>query len=116
MRNTRNLIYQILVFLFFLTLLSYTYFEIKRYFEGPEITIFKPLNHETLKNKLVNLEGSTKNVKDLKINDQNTSIDELGNFKEKILMQNGYNLIKIEGKDKFNKKKEVLIEINVENS
>lgn len=97
-------------------LVSYAYFEGRNYVSGPQIYVSKPKNYEQIRNNLINIEGQTKNIKNLSLNDKNISIDEKGNFKEKILMPNGYNLILIKGSDRFNKTKEVSIEINVNGS
>ena len=113
-RDVRSFIYYVVVLVFIGTLFSYAYFESRKYISGPEIIVDRPKNYETIRNKLVNVEGGTKNVSNLIINDKITSIDEKGVFKEKILMQNGHNIILIKGSDKFGKTKEVFIEVKVE--
>lgn len=112
-KDTRNFLYHFVILIFFVVLISYTYFESQKYFEGPEILVSKPKNQEVVRSNLINLEGKTKNIKELKINDLPAFIDELGNFKEKMVLTNGYHIIKIEGKDKFNKNTKVILEINV---
>lgn len=113
MRDTRSIVYSLVIIVFFGAILAYTYFEGRNYVAGPQITVIKPKNYELIRNNLVSIEGQTKNISKLILNDRNISIDENGNFKEKIMMANGYNLILIKGSDRFGKNKEISIEINV---
>ena len=60
---------------------------------------------------MIKIAGAAKNIKSISLDDRPIFIDEAGSFSEKLLLSNGYNVIKISAWDKFNKKTDKLIEV-----
>jgi len=78
---------------------------------GPQITISSPLNGSLASSSLIEIIGVAKNIKEISLNDRKIFIDEKGNFKEKVLLSYGYNVIVIKASDKFDSKTEKVLEV-----
>ena len=78
---------------------------------GPVITINEPKNGSTTDEQMIKIAGAAKNIKSISLDDRPIFIDEAGSFSEKLLLSNGYNIIKISAWDKFDKKTDRLIEV-----
>jgi hypothetical protein len=94
-----------------LLIFGYSAFQAKKIIEGPQISIVSPANGATVHDSLIYVTGIAKNIKEITVNDRTIYIDEQGNFKEKMLLYPGYNIIKLEAKDKFGKEKNKKIDI-----
>jgi hypothetical protein len=90
---------------------GYTLFQLRHLIEGPRITFLKPLNGVLVHNSIFSLEGVAQNVKEVQIDDRPAFINETGKFTDTILLSVGYNVIRVTGKDKFNRKTEQQIEV-----
>lgn len=90
---------------------GYTGFESRNWFLGPVLTITSPKNGDTLNLPLIEVQGETRNTSLITLNDRAITIDDQGVFKEKILLSPGYNVIKINAKDKFGRVKEKVLEL-----
>ncbi|MCC7004575.1 hypothetical protein IT397_01515 [Candidatus Nomurabacteria bacterium] len=102
MQNQTKLYLKIgLTLLIILIIAVYSYINTKNYLEGPSIEIKKPLNGATLTDSLVEIVGVAKNISYISLDDKQIFIDEKGNFKEKLLLFPGYNIIKLYGRDRF---------------
>ena len=100
-----------LVMLVTITILGYSYFRTQDYLNGPQITILTPQNGETVHDPLLTIQGQTKNIADIMLNNRKIFTDKKGIFKEELLLHSGYNIITIEATDKFNKDLKKRIEI-----
>jgi len=93
-------------------LIGYAYYQTKNLALGPQIEITTPKNGSSLQEKLIVLEGVTKNISKISINDFPIYVDQKGAFKEKLLLAQGYNLIELSASDRFdreiNKKLEIV--------
>ncbi len=98
----------------FLIIGGYAIYQASKLIEGPRLTITTPKNGQTVHDSLLGIEGVAKNINTISLNDRPIFIDEAGNFKEKLLLFPGYNIMKIEAGDKFGKKKILILEINYE--
>ena len=78
---------------------------------GPVITINEPKNGSTTEEQMIKIAGAAKNIKSISLDDRPIFIDEAGSFSEKLLLSEGYNIIKISAWDKFSKKTEKTIEL-----
>lgn len=101
-----------IVILLFLIILAYAYLQARKILEGPEIHISSPKNGSTVYTSLLSINGQTKNINFISLDDRPIFIDEQGNFNEKLLLYPGYNIMKFEAKDKFGKDKLVLLQVN----
>lgn len=81
-------------------IVGYSIFQSNKIISGPKITIQTP-NTTDANNSAVDVAGLVKNVSVVTLNDRLIPIDEDGQFKEKVLLYPGYNVIKLEATDKF---------------
>ena len=97
--------------LFLFLILGYSLYQSRNLLMGPVITINEPKNGSTTEEQMIKIAGAAKNIKSISLDDRPIFIDEAGSFSEKLLLSNGYNVIKISAWDKFNKKTDKLIEV-----
>jgi len=90
---------------------GYSAFQAQKLIRGPVITILSPLNGETYITPLIEVKGTTKNVSSITLNDRTLYIDRAGNFIDALLLIPGYNIIKLEAKDRFGAQTKKTIEI-----
>ena len=96
----------------FLALLGgYAYFQSLNFLAGPTISIDTPKNGETFSNALVSVAGIAKNISFISLNDRPIFVDASGNFSEKTILMDGYNVIKLSAKDRFGKTVEKRLEV-----
>lgn len=73
--------------------------------------INEPQNGTITNQQLIKISGVAKNAKKITLNDRVIDIDEAGAFSERLLLSEGYNILKVSGWDKFDKKVEKIIEV-----
>lgn len=95
----------------FVLFIGYGVFEARKVIEGPKITVISPTVGESVTDKLVTLSGTTENVKTLTINGRILYIDEQGNWNERLMLPPGYNIIELEGVDRFGNKTSQRIDV-----
>ena len=110
-RTIKTVLRGALVMLVTTTILGYAYFRTQDYLGGPQVTILTPQNGETTHNPLLTIQGQTKNIADITLNDRKIFINKEGLFMEEILLYPGYNIINIKATDKFNKGVKKRIEV-----
>ena len=110
-RDIKTVLRGALIVLIAITVLGYAYFRTQDYLGGPQITILTPQNGITTREPLLTIQGQTKNIADITLNDRKIFIDKNGIFTEKILLHCGYNIITIEAADKFKKTVEKKLQI-----
>src|SRR4051812_33151329 len=97
-----KLLVRILVISFFVeTFIGYSIFQAHKIISGPQIALASPQNGETTHKSDVDISGIAKNISFISLNDRPIYIDESGNFTEKLLLYPGYNIIKLQARDKF---------------
>ena len=99
-KEGKDILRNILIVLVICVIGGYAGFQSKKIISGPQITIQNPKS-TSANSSAVDVQGIVKNVSVVTLNDRLIPIDEAGNFKEKILLYPGYNVIKVEAKDKF---------------
>jgi hypothetical protein len=99
-REGKTIIRNVLIVLIICAIGGYAGFQSKKIISGPQITIQSPAT-TSANNSAVDVSGVVKNVSVVKLNDRLIPIDESGQFKEKVLLYLGYNVIKLEATDKF---------------
>lgn len=110
MRNI-TFIRKFLLSLLFIVIVSYSIFQAQKLIRGPVIKIISPKTGATFSQSLIEIEGVAKNVAYLNLDDRPIFTDKNGYFREKFLLSPGYNVIKIDGKDKFKKSTQKTLEI-----
>ena len=92
-------------------IVGYSIFQAWKLISGPVIEVFVPQNGATYSQTLIEIEGRAKNISYLNLNDRPIFTDKEGYFKEKLLLLPGYNIIKLDAKDKFKNYTEKRLEI-----
>lgn len=91
--------------------LSYTYFQTRNLIDGPIISITAPTNGATLSESLIAIEGEAHNITHISINDRQIFVNEMGNFREQLLLPYGYTIITIKARDKFGRLEHKTLEL-----
>ena len=99
-KEGKTIIRNILIVIIICAIGGYAGFQSKKIISGPQITIQSPAT-TSASNSAVDVSGIVKNVSVVTLNDRLIPIDEDGQFKEKVLLYPGYNIIKLEATDKF---------------
>ncbi|HEY0221131.1 MAG TPA: hypothetical protein VGC58_02815 [Candidatus Paceibacterota bacterium] len=94
-----------------LIIIGYGLFQAQKIIVGPVIDIYSPENGRTFNQALIEVEGRAKNVAYINLNDRPIFTDKNGYFKEKFLLSPGYNIIKLDARDKFKKTTEKKLEL-----
>ncbi len=94
-----------------LFIVGYSLFEFRWVIQGPIIEIESPISGEGFDNSLIEIKGKIKNVSFLSLNDYQITVDPSGVFKEKLLLSPGYNIMKLEIKDRFGRTEVQFLEV-----
>ena len=94
-------------------LILYIYVESKNYLIGPTISVAYPINKSEVYGPEVEIRGQTRNVSAINLNDNPIFITKNGTFNQKLILPDGYNIMKFEATDRFGKKTEKLLEFMV---
>lgn len=100
-RTPKLILSVVIVIIVVIALASYAYFQSREYLRGPVITILEPPNGLMSTTSLVALRGTARNVSFLTLNGRQIFTDERGVFRESLLLQDGYNIMTLEAKDRF---------------
>ena len=97
--------------LFVLAIGGYAMLTARNLIAGPVVELIEPKNGENLEEELVAVKGRTKNIVSISLNDHPITVDQQGNFEEKIILAQGYNIIKFEVTDRFGGERDYLFEL-----
>ena len=86
-------------------------FEVAKVVLGPSLYISSPRDLATVNDPLIDVEGKVKRAAFISINDRQIFADEKGDFKDRLLLLPGYNIIEVIVRDRFDK--EVSREIRI---
>lgn len=103
-RETKFYLKVTIITLFLLVIFGYSVYEGWNYATGPKITILSPTNGSAVAESFITIHGQTKNTSLITLNERPISIDEHGQFNEKILLSYGYNILTMSASDRFGKK------------
>jgi hypothetical protein len=103
MRNQQGkiLIKLILIILSISLIAGYSYYQAQNIIKGPQVSIESPLNGATVTDPLTEIKGRAHNISYISLNDRQIFVDKDGLFNEALLLSPGYNIWKLEAKDKF---------------
>jgi hypothetical protein len=99
--RTKSIIKFSFIVLIAIAIIGYAFFQSRNLINGPQIILKSPAIGATVKDPLVAIEGSVKNISFITLNDRQIFVDNAGHFKEELLLSPGYNVWEIEAKDKF---------------
>lgn len=100
-RDVRSLVKFFTVAFIIMAIIGYSFFQSRNLIRGPSLDLMTPKNGSTVTDPLVEIKGVAKNISFISLNNRQIFVDENGNFHEELLLSPGYNLWKIEAKDKF---------------
>ena len=110
-RETKFYLKAIIIIIFLIAFFGYGIFEIWNYATGPKIIVISPKDGTAVSESLITIEGQTKNINQITLNDRPITVDEAGNFSEKILLSYGYNVLELKAEDRFGKKTEQVLQL-----
>ena len=90
-----------IISVFVLAIVGYGLFQANKLISGPQISIASPSSGATVSDGAVDISGVAKNIAAISLDDRPIFIDESGNFKEKLMLYPGYNIITLKAQDKF---------------
>ena len=89
----------LLVLTFVGIIVFYAYYQSRAVVAGPEILLATPLNGITSTTSLIEVRGVAIHAKELTLDGREIFVDMSGKFAEKLLLQDGYNIIQLTAKD-----------------
>jgi hypothetical protein len=110
-RNASSMLKTGAIVLLGAVIVIYSLFQGSKLLTGPVIEVKTPQNGETFSQTLIEVTGNARNISYINLNDRPIFTDKDGNFKEKLLLSPGYNIIKLDAKDKFKKYTEKKLEV-----
>lgn len=81
--------------------LGYAAFQAEALYLGPRLTIDSPISGLSTSTSLVTIIGSASNISYLSLNGEKIFTDEQGDFRERILLSYGYNIVTLSAIDRF---------------
>ncbi len=84
-------------------LIFYFFYQARFFILGPRIVVEFPQNGDVLKESLIEVKGKAQNVSLLLLNGKSILVDTSGNFKGSLILAEGYNIIELLAKDKFDR-------------
>ncbi len=102
---------KVLIISFFVILGIYAVFQGRFIIFGPEISIELPKQGSMVEAGPITVSGRVNNISYLSLNDGQVYTDNEGYFEQKLIAQEGTNIIKVTAKDRFGRVRERLIEI-----
>ncbi|MBX4209086.1 hypothetical protein KW799_00075 [Candidatus Parcubacteria bacterium] len=82
-------------------ILGYGAFRAKDLAQGPRLSVESPADGSAMRDPLVSIKGTAKNISFLTLNGDKIFTDESGAYDEKILLSPGYNAVTVEARDRF---------------
>ena len=99
--NTKKILQISSLFIFFILIAIYAFWGSHSLIFGVKIKDVNIVDGEKINQSVVEVMGNAKNATNLTLNGREISINAIGDFRETIALQTGYNIINITAKDKF---------------
>jgi hypothetical protein len=100
-QDGKSIIKILIIILVITAIAGYSFFQARNIIRGPQISLVSPSNGTTVTEQAVEIQGSAKNISYITLNDRRIFVDKDGMFNEELLLAPGYNIWKLEAKDKF---------------
>lgn len=110
-RNAKSVLRISMFSILGIVIVGYSLFQAQKILFGPIIEILSPQNGATYSESLIEVTGRARNISYLNLDDRPIFTDKDGKFAEKLLLSPGYNIIKLDGTDKFKKHTEKIIQV-----
>lgn len=109
-RNTATLAKYLVIIIALGLITAYVLFNTRLIVSGPQITEVSPASGSSFDDPFVIIEGKTKNVSFITLDDNPIFIDEAGNFRYQLLLSPGLSIIELYARGRFEKEKTILLE------
>ena len=110
-RDTKKTIGIALTLLAITSVGFYAYRQSRDYILGSRVIINEPHNGSLITDESIIVNGNAQNIAYISLNDSPIFVDSKGDFREKILLLDGYNIISVKAQDRFGKKTEKSVEV-----
>jgi len=90
---------------------GYAYYQSRDFVLGPRITFTYPEAGATVTESLTTIEGVANNVSYITMNGGEIFVDEYGQFSETLLLAEGYNIIEVVIRDRFDRTQTETLEL-----
>ena len=109
--TARTKLKYLLVTTFLIVIVSYGLYQMRWLINGPSITIDAPFNGSSLTSPIVIIRGQARRVAKLFLNGDKLIPDHTGRFESQLLLAQGYNIIQLDGEDRFGRRVEKKLEL-----
>ncbi|MEK7622023.1 MAG: hypothetical protein AAB415_02480 [Patescibacteria group bacterium] len=100
-----------LIAVFGALVLSYGLYQMRGLINGPEIIVESPIDGSSSASPLIAIRGRVNRVAKLFLNGELLIPDHTGNFESQLLLAQGYNIIQLDGEDRFGRRVERKLEL-----
>src|SRR3989338_6229666 len=100
-QNHKRILKHCLVYVFFFTIIIYTFFHTKNLVFGVKLKINGIENGSSYTSPLLSLTGKAKNAINFTLDGRKIFINKDGDWQDQLLLSPGYNIISFEAQDKF---------------
>jgi len=100
-----------LVAIFLTLVISYGLYQMRGLINGPQIIVDAPIDGSSSSSSLVTIRGRAEQVTKLFLNGEKLTTDHMGRFESQLLLANGYNIIQLNGEDRFGRQVEKKLEL-----
>lgn len=111
--EVRVIIKRVLIGVATLIVVGYSLFVLSGYLRGPRIIISTPENGFSTTTPAIIVAGVAVHSNNLTIDNAIVPLDLEGNFKEKLILAPGYNIITIVAQDRYERRTQQTLEINL---
>lgn len=109
----RKIIKWILVGILVATVVGYSCFVLYGYIRGPRVTISTPESGFATTTPVITIAGHAVHISTLSINGLDVPSDLDGNFQSRLILAEGYNIMKVAAKDRYGRVVEKTIELTL---
>ncbi len=99
--NLRSILFYLFVAVGVLLFVIYVLFQARFMLEGPQITLIDSAASPQTTERLVTLEGTARNIVRMTLNGRQIYTDASGNFKEALVLENGYTIATLRAEDRY---------------
>jgi len=96
---------------FLVVVIGYASYQLRGLINGPRIVVDSPINGSSSAAPLVTIRGRAEQVTKLFLNGEPLTPDRTGRFESQLLLAEGYNIIRLDGEDRFGRRVERKLEL-----
>lgn len=96
----RSILFYVLALSTIAAVVLYVLFQARFILEGPQIDIASTSENPT-SNRMVIIEGTAQNIVRMTLNGRQIFTDKYGNFKEALVLENGYTIATLQAEDRY---------------